>query len=357
MGIILAGGLALAKPRLGVAPEGSATIIAVGRSMEDTLAIRDSLRAIAPTDVMRFVVFDTAAQVLSDEASVLEALNTSGPRHASLSVGLLAAIREAKLLASDYESVRIVLVSAFSRGEFDEATRSVRGTWGDSLSILRVRVAPNTPQAAQVTFDATGDDPAVAGIRLALSNRLMTGSSRVVRDVPTTTDTAFASAGGTLVLWPRQGANADDRVEAVHVGDATAIGHMMRKASVVDSGTVIARWADGAPAAHEIALGSGCIRNIGFDVPDLGDFVLTPSFQRLVSVLVSPCGERFDRGVVPDSVISELAAVPATRAPTRPPDESRGPNRVAAMLMALAILLALAELSVRRGIRTMEHAA
>src|SRR5687767_9843197 len=59
--IVLAGGLALAKPRLGVAPDGSATVIALDSSIEDTLSVRDSLRGIASSDLVRFVVFDTAA--------------------------------------------------------------------------------------------------------------------------------------------------------------------------------------------------------------------------------------------------------------------------------------------------------
>src|SRR5688572_3131840 len=300
VGIILAGGLALARPRLGVSPEGTATVIALDRSIGDTVAVRDSIRGIAPSDVARFVVFDTTAQVLSDEASALSAVSSSGgSMNASLTLGLLAAIREAKLLKADYESVRVVLVSAFSRSEFDQATAAVRATWNDSVRIVRVPIAPSTPTPAQVAFDVTGDDPVVAGVRLALSHGLLTGSSRVVRGVPTATDSAFASGGSSLVLWPRQREGVD-RVEAVHASDATAIGHLVRSSALTDSGRVIARWEDGTPAARERSLGSGCVRSIGFDVPDLGDFVLTTSFQRLVSVLVAPCGGHFDRSIVAD---------------------------------------------------------
>lgn len=352
--IIVAGGLALAKPRLGVAPDGTATVVAIDRSIGDTLAIRDSLRGIAPSDVVRYVVFDTTAQLFSDEAGALSV--SVGATSASLTVGLLGAIREAKLLGSDYESVRVVLVSAFSRGGFDQATESVRATWSDSIRLVRIPFTSSEPQPAQVTFDVSSDDPVIAGVRLALAHGLLTGSSRVVRGSPTSSDSAFASAGGTLVQWPRQRDTATDRVEAVHAGDATAIGHLVRT-TVADSGTVIARFADGAPAAREFTLGSGCVRTIGFDVPDVGDFVLTTSFQRLVSVLVAPCGERFDRATVADSVVAALAAPPLTRAAPRLPDESHGPNRLAAMLMALAILLGVAELAMRRGIRTVEQAA
>jgi hypothetical protein len=200
-----------------------------------------------------------------------------------------------------------------------------------------------------VAFDVTGDDPVVAGVRLADSHGLLSGSSRVVRGVPTASDSSVASGGGSLILWPRV-RDGVDRVDAVHASDATAIGHFVRS-SLTDSGRVIARWADGTPAARESALGSGCVRDVGFDVPDLGDLVLTTSFQRLVSVLVAPCGERFDGSIVADSLIAALAATPTARAVVRLPDESSGPDRLAAMLMALAILLALAELALRRGTR------
>ena len=198
--IILAGGLALAKPRLGVAPSGSATVIAIDGSVGDTLAIRDSLRAIPHSEVTRFVVFDTAAQVLSDETGVLGAVTSGGgSANASLSVGLLAAIREAKLLKHDYESVRVALVSGFARGQFDQATEGVRATWSDSLRIVRIPIAARDAEPAHVEFDVTGDDPVVAGIRLAHSHGLLKGSSRIVRGAPTASDSAFASAGRTLV--------------------------------------------------------------------------------------------------------------------------------------------------------------
>jgi len=358
--IILAGGLALAKPRLGVAPSGSGTVIAIDGSIGDTAAIRDSLRGIPDTDVTRFVVFDTAVQVLSDEASAVRAIvSDDDSTKTSLTVGLLAAIREAKLLRRNYESVRVVLVSSLARGQFDQATEGVRATWSDSIRIVRIPVAARDVQPAHVEFDVTADDPVVAGIRLAHSHGLLEGSSRVVRGSPTASDSTFASSGKTLVLWPRLRENAVESVDAVHAGDATAIGHFRRSPAVSDSGRVIARWVDGDPAAHETMLGTGCVRTIAFDVSDPGDFVLTTSFQRLVSVLVAPCGQQFDREVAADSVVEALVAPSAGRSTTRLPDESGGPNRLAALLMALAILLAIAEMTLRRGVRTapVEHAA
>jgi hypothetical protein len=171
-----------------------------------------------------------------------------------------------------------------------------------------------------------------------------------VRGTPTAADSALASAGQALVLWPRQRASADS-VDGIHAHGATAIGHFIRAPDGNDSGRVIARWVDGAPAARETSLGAGCVRTVEFDVADPGDFVLTPSFQRLASVLVSSCGRGWDREVAADSTIAGIRNPPTDQRATRMPDESRGPNRIAALLMLVAILMALAELAVRRGIR------
>jgi hypothetical protein len=122
----------------------------------------------------------------------------------------------------------------------------------------------------------------------------------------------------------------------------------MRLVTIGDSGRVIARWLDGTPAAHENVLGAGCVRTIGFDVPDIGDFVLTPSFQRLLSVLVGPCGGDGTVGIASDSAIEAIAAPSGVTSAAPPPDEYRAANRLAAVFISLAILLAAAELRFRR---------
>ena len=88
------------------------------------------------------------------------------------------------------------------------------------------------------------------------------------------------------------------------------------------------------------------MRSIGFDVPDVGDFTLTPAFQRLAAELLAPCPGNRDRVVAPDSLIATIADAPSILA--NMPDESRSPRRLAVALMVLAVLLSLAELMVRR---------
>jgi hypothetical protein len=266
---------------------------------------------------------------------------------ASLTVGLLTAIREARQLTRDHESVGIVLASTFSRGSFDRATADVRAAWRDSIRVVRIQSSPISAEPVSVEAQAAGDDPVVAGIRLAQAGGLLHGTSRVVRGVPTASDSVWVAADRALIVWPRARNDEPERVDGIHAGGFTAIGHLVRL-PLRDSGHVIARWADGAAAARESAHGDGCVRTIGFDVPDAGDFVLTPSFQRLLSVLIAPCGGLQTDGTAPDSVIAAIATPPAAVSTAVAPDETREPNHLAAAFMALAILLALVELALRR---------
>jgi hypothetical protein len=190
------------------------------------------------------------------------------------------------------------------------------------------------------------EDPVVAGIRLAEANGLVRGSTRVNRFTAGVDDSTSA-AGTAAVIWPRIPRDDGQRVDGVHAEGATAIGHFIR-ASLPDSGTVVARWVDGSPAAVERPLGLGCIRTIGFDVPDVGDFTLSAGFQRIAAALLAPCGGREPGRVASDSLITALATAPPQPATVRVPDESATANRLVAALIILAVLLSIGELMLRR---------
>jgi hypothetical protein len=350
--ILMAAGLALARPVFESAPSGVATVVAVERANygAGVGSLRDSLRSLPRADVTSFVLFDTAAATVASEDEAIAGAARTGGNESSLTVGLITAIREARALSRDYQSVRIVLVSSFASETFDNAIRDVRRTWPDSIRIVRIPAATPAPVSGSVQSSSTSDDAVLAGIRLAKANGLLKGESRVVRDAATAADSAWVDSGRVLVLWPRAEADAEDRVDGVHAGGFTAIGYFI-PTSARDSGRIMARWVSGHPATREISLRSGCIRTVGFDVPEVGDFTITPSFQRLLSVLIGPCGGLRTPDVAPDSVLAELAAPPtiATGAITR--DDLGTPNRVAAIVMTVAILLALIELGVRRSRR------
>lgn len=345
--ILMAGGFALARPVVASAPTGSATVFAVELPVtaDGAAVLRESLQAIPRSDAVSTIVFDTVAR--SAAVNVLSAPEVGEPRDASLTAGLLAAIREAHALARDYDTVRIVVAARFARGTFDEATSAVRATWPDSIRLVRIPGAQQAAIPGRVEMQPAGDDAVVAGVRLALANGMVRGESRLIRDVATAEDTAWADAGRALVIWPRGGAGAAERVDGVYAGGHTAIGHFI-SGSPGDSGQVTARWANGDPAGRESSHQQGCIRTIGFDVTDAGDFVLTPSFQRLLSALLEPCGGSPSLDMAADSVLAALAAPPAKPPTAVASDEVRMPNRLAAGILALAVLLALIELRVRR---------
>jgi hypothetical protein len=337
--IVMTAGVAMARPIFEARPSGSATVIALSGGSGDSLVLRDSVRA-AQRGHNAFIVFDTAAQVLSTEASALSTAQRAGD--ASLTVGLLAAIREARRLRLQYDTVRIVIVSPFARRSFDNATHAVRATWPDSVHLMPIPLGAVVPEPTTIKIESTGDDPVVAGIRLARANGLIHGESRVIREGPA----PAPSAGTTLVLWPRTGPDDQQRVDAVHANGVTAIGQFIAT-SLGDSGRVIARWVNGLPAAREVVRDGVCVRLIGFDVPDVGDFVLTPSFQRLAAELLAPCGGLPRSEVASDSLLAALSA-PVAGAPPVIQRASESRNRIAAILMALAVLLGIAELLTRR---------
>jgi hypothetical protein len=95
-------------------------------------------------------------------------------------------------------------------------------------------------------------------------------------------------------------------------------------------------------------VGQGCIRTVGFDVPDVGDFALSAGFQRIASALLAPCGGREPARVASDSLIAALAGEPPQPTTVRMPDERATANRLAAALMTLAVLLSISELMLRR---------
>lgn len=343
--ILMSAGLALARPVFRVTPSGTAQVIAVERSA-DTSAIRERLATVPRRDRTVFVLFDTTVRVTTDE-SVARAVVMDSGATPSLSVGLLAAIREARVLAPDFERVGITLLSTFDQRAFDAATAGVRAMWADSITVVRLPLATPVEPVVRVDIAGEADDPVVAGIRLAEANGLLRGSARVNRYAPSADDSAVAADGAVAVVWPRTLRGDSQRVDGVHAGGATALGHFI-KSTVTDSGIVVARWVDGDVAALERPVGRGCIRTVGFDLPDVGDFTLSPGFQRLAAELLAPCGGKASGRVAPDSLIAIVANAPRQPVPGRVPDESGNANRMASVLMMLAVLLSIGEFMIRR---------
>jgi hypothetical protein len=306
----------------------------------------------------------------------------------SLSAALAAVVREGERLRAGHDTVDLVLLSPVAREEVDDATAAIRATWRSPIEVVRVGAAPPRPTGT-VELRAGPDDPlGVIGARLGTRGDGRTDSSgsdssgagrprvaaRLVRDTLTADDRAWARGRDrVLVEWPRRLAAADDsatgRADAVYLDvpgrpPIAVIGAFVRpSAPPLKAGSVvIARWADGAPAAVEESVErGGCLRTVHIGVPDVGDITLTPRFARLVEALVAPCGGAYSGELADDRAVAMLRvgahADSARDAGARPVAEpSRASLAVrpvseswlAPWLLGAALIMALIEPVVRR---------
>ena len=362
--LVLLAGFALAGARFDQRRVGSARVVVVDRSnavragSDVVVAARRELRS---GDAL--VVFDSSAREL-DATSLDSVVGTPSKESGSLSAALIVAIRAARRLEQKHDTVEIVIASPFATNELDAATSSIRSLW--SGPVRRVRVASGVDSvSAAVAPESRGDagDAVLAAVTL---NGAISGGRgvRVVRDALLSADSAAARDGRTIVLGPKSGGSewsARTRADTAMAVTAStqSTGARAEHATVVAAfergwnppdGRVVARWADGEPAATETTLGGGCIRSIAINVPMAGDLALTPSFRRFARRMTEPCGNG-TIAALSDSVLDRVLPPTAIRA--RSPGVASGSDnapatRLTPWLLALAITAMLAEQLVRR---------
>jgi hypothetical protein len=328
---------------------------AVGRIEE----VRDSARALlGPQDAL--VGFDSTAQVVRKDVVGAARQLARSPRAGRLSPALVAALRTAAELRAGADSIELAIVSPFRAAEIDGATQAIRTLWPG-----RIRLVPVAPRADSLAPPAGlavrgGADDGVA-LAAALAGLPSSDSAvRIVRGTVSSADSIWVAGGRrTLVRWPVDGAPPGwvarphpDTAGAVIAGEAAFVVPLERRWELPASARanrIAARWVDGAPAAAEYAVGSGCIRDVAVPVPLRGDLVLRPSFGRFVRALVAPCGTA---GVGPGLGAAELSVL-AGSGPLAPRDAIAPPDTIATplvpWLLGAALVLALLELLVRRG--------
>jgi hypothetical protein len=358
---ILLIGAALARPVLVPhrRPLARVVLADVSRAVGPIEAVRDSALALLGTgDVL--VVFDSSAHTVRGAAADSARHLTRTARAGRLSPALIAALRSASAIRDEADSIEIAIVSPIRANEIDGATQSIRALWPGRIRVVRTAgAADSLAPPAGIAVSAGADDP----VALASSIAGLPQSDsvvRVVRGAPTAADSAWASGGRhTLVRWPTAGAPPGwrararaDTVGAVIAGEAALVSPLERKWQVDTAARatrVAARWVDGAPAAVERDIGSGCIRDVAIDVPTRGDIVLRPAFGQLVRALVSPCATVAGGLAADGAAIAALAGEGrlASHDLVRPPDNVATP--LVPWLLAAAIVLVLLELLVRRG--------
>ena len=368
--LILLVGTALGRPVLRSRQPGLGRVVVVDASRGPRVA--EAVATLArsqfrPGDVL--VRFDSSAtevpHATPDSITVSSASRGTG----SLSAALVAAIRVARRMARDRDSVEIVVVSPTDADELDAATAAIRRRWHGPVRVARVE--PPAPNDSAITgrldVRAASDDPVAVALMRSSPERLG-ADVRLVRDGPNGSDSAWASQGRALVVWPSSPDAAGwarrprpDTAYAVATDGGTAYESVARAAATVVSpfersvapppGRVVARWQDGEPAATEVALGSGCVRAVAITVPAIGDVALTPAFRRLADRLTAPCAAAEGVVPLPDRVLaSAIPAIIASGSDGGAGGDAAPPvSRLTVWLLAAAIAAAVAELAVRRG--------
>ena len=352
---LLLAGAAFARPVPRPARRAAARVVAVdlSRSVADAGAARDSALAhLRAGDAL--VVFDRVARAVGGAARDSIRALPAGAGPGSLSAALAAAARAAGALPTSADSVDLVLVSAFAREEWDDATAAVRAAWTGRVRLVRVAAA-GAPPDGSVSLAGAAEDPLRATVAL-LGARGGGAEARIVRDAPTVGDSAWARASGhVLVRWPVDPAAAfgarahPDTVGAVLAGDAVLVALLPRMATAPRAARAraVAWWVDGEPAATERPAGDGCVRDVAIALPARGDLVLGEGARRLVRALTTPCGGARSLAPLSDSALAVLRDTGGDGPPPRAPDPApAGP--LAAWLLGAAALALLAEMLVRR---------
>jgi hypothetical protein len=368
--MIMLAGTALARPTFSPRREGNGRVIVVDRSRfaGTGAAVVDAARgAWRPGDAL--IVFDSAAREISAPTP------DSIAAHASLATGLISpalvqAVRAARRLARDRDSVEIVIVSPLAAEALDAATSAIRRSWLGPMRLVRASGGPNEQRVpARPTVRAPDGDPVAASLSL-LGDVVGGANVHVVRDATTAQDSNWARGGHVLVIWPagsqqlgwqpRQLADTAYAVTAIGVS-GRSMNPASRPATIVApfsrmlvpaAGAITARWSDGEAAVTEAPLGAGCIRAVAVAVPSTGDLPLTPAFRRFAARMLESCAGALPWIAASDSVLA--AVLPRTVAAISGEAEAgiaggEPASKLAAWLLGLALLAAVVELFVRRG--------
>lgn len=355
----LAAGAGLAKPVLTPSRSAQARVILVdvSRSARDSLAVRESVRALwRNQDAL--VLFDSSARLVAGNiGDSMGALRPTDKR-GNLSAALIAALRAGSSLRDRADSLELIVVSPFAREELDAATDTIRRLWPGKARLVRVGgyVADSAQFAGKLDIKADANDPlaVTVGIARSASTAMAVIDRGSSQDSPTT--------GGALIEWPVAGRpsgavprSARDTVGGVMAGDAVVVATFERawmfSPDSLRGAEVIARWVDGQPAAIEKPNGAGCTRSVAIPVTPVGDLVIRHDWIRFVASLSGPCASVTSLTPADPTEVARLEGKGglAPREAFQPLTDAHSP--LASWLFALALVAAIGELFVRRRAR------
>jgi hypothetical protein len=353
--VVLAAGAALAKPVLTPSRGAEARVILVdvSRSARDSMAMRDSVRAIYRNgDAV--VVFDSSARIVAGNVGdTLGALRPTS-RRGNLSAALIAALRAGSSRRDRADSLELVIVSPFAREELDAATDSIRTLWTGRARLVRVAesAADTTAIAGTLEISADANDP--LQVTIALARATVSGQQVTRNGSPAT-----GSGQRMLIEWPSSTRprfaverEVRDTVGGVMAGETVVVSTFERRwtfpADSLRGADVIGRWVDGEPAAIEKPDGPGCMRSVAVPVSPVGDFVIRKDFVHFVAALSGACAATTSLIPANPDLVAKLEGRGglASREAFQPLSDAR--SDLAPWLFALALAAAIAELFLRR---------
>jgi hypothetical protein len=385
---VLAAGAALARPVLWPSrrPNARVVLVDVSRSARDSLAIRDSVLTVYRRgDAL--VIFDSAARVVTGNVGDSVARLSPGNKRGNLSAALIAALRAGSSLREQADSLELVIVSPFANEELDPATDSIRRLWRGTARIVRAGVEGGgnvaTAAPAKIDISAEADDPLAITVGLV---RVGPGTNAFIDRAPLSGGSgatppanaaavnaaAVTPAGTVLIDWPATnrprgavGRSPMDTIGGVVTTDTRVIAPFERRwafpADSLRGVDVIARWADGEPAAIERPTDSGCVRSVAIPVATVGDLAIRHDFIRFVTAIMRPCARVTAMTPADPASVARLVGRGglAPREAFQSPFQSSSDTRstLAPWLIALAIAAAVSELFVRRRARATTVAA
>lgn len=346
---IVAIATAFAQPVRDSRPAVMTRIVLVDRSraVADERRMRDSaLAVLREGDVL--IAFDTMARVVSTSPRDSVAVLTRSSAPASLSAAFVAAERAAATVRDRADSIELAIVSPFASESWDDATPALRGRWAGRARLIFVPLARGDTASRTISVRAPASDPVHAAAAPFASRG--EPRTRIVRAAPLAGDSLWAGeAGHVLVHWPSTTDSAPSTAEAVvSPGIVLAAPLVRRPIGNADRARIVARFADGTPAIIEYAHGAGCIRDVGFDLLEVGDVPLRESTRRLVGVVGGPCENDESRSPMSVARFDSLRGAGPLLATSALPRSPRQRSEVTSWLLIAGALLLLAEVGVRQ---------
>jgi hypothetical protein len=341
-------GFAVAGPVFAAGGKVSRIVLADrSRSVARVDAVRDSVRAYLRQGD-QLIAFDSSASLA--RSTTLDSIVATRAR-GSLSAAISSATRAGVRAAPTADSAELVIVSAFTDDEVDAATMRLRAAWPGRIRVVRVPAVDPAEKHARVEVRSETNDAVAAGLSLLPA---LDAPVRVVRGRTTSADSAWARDGNVLVHWPASDADAEwprrasiDAIGGVTAGGATLVGRFPRLWAL--EGNVVARWADGQPAAVEHALGRGCIRDVGLLVDESSDLTLRAKFRSLATEILAPCSDQRVGAQLDSASLAAIAGGGSLAPSASLRDKAAEQSRWTPWLLFAAALALIAELSVRRA--------